>query len=174
MGNRPVLTRSSRERGSHSLHLFTALGFRLAGWFGGMEVVDESSVEKSHPTRSAVVRGGGGRAVFDCSKVNRIGEADVEARKKFHRSIRNPLWGDLGADDRTHHSAANLEIRPRANMRGNEADAEGGVCRDPAVYGWAIENTAINARCQAAVDRKIVKSPAAETRCFVIEGEGIP
>jgi hypothetical protein len=42
-----------------------------------MEVVNESSIEKTYPTRSAVVRGAGGRAVLDCSKVNRVGEADV-------------------------------------------------------------------------------------------------
>jgi len=49
--------------------------FRLAGWLSGMEVVDESSVEKTYPARCAVVRGAGGRAVLDCSKVNRVGEA---------------------------------------------------------------------------------------------------
>jgi hypothetical protein len=91
---------------------------------------------------------------------------------KLHRSIRNTLWGDPGVDDRTDHSTANLEIRPRANMRGNKADAEGGVRRDAAVCGWAIENTAINSRCQAAVE--VVKSPATETRCVGIEGEGAP
>lgn len=52
--------------------------FRLAGWFSGMEVVDETSIEKTYPTRCAVVRGAGGRAVLDCSKVNRVGEADIE------------------------------------------------------------------------------------------------
>ena len=153
-------------------HLFTALVFRLVGWLSEMEVLDESSIEKTYPTGSAVVRGGGGRAVLDCSKVNRVGEADVEAPKKLHRSIRNTLWGDPRVDDRTDHSTANLEIRARANTWGNKADAEGGVRRDATVCGWAIENTAINSRCQAAVDREVIKSPATETRCVGIEAEG--
>jgi hypothetical protein len=92
-----------------------------------MEVVDESSIEKTYPTGSAVFRGGGGRAVLDCSKVNRVGEADVEAPKKLHCSIRNTLWGDPRVDDRTDHSTANLEIRARANTRGNKADAASAV-----------------------------------------------
>jgi hypothetical protein len=107
--------------------------FRLAGWLSGMEVVDESSVEKTYPARCAVVRGAGGRAVLDCSKVNRVGEADVEAAKKLRRSIRNTLWGDPRVDDRTHHSTANLEIRPQANTCGNKTHAEGGVRRGAAV-----------------------------------------
>jgi hypothetical protein len=54
-----------------------------------MEVVDESSIEKGYPTRPAVVRGAGGRAVLDCSKVNRVGVADVEPAK-LHPSVHKP------------------------------------------------------------------------------------
>lgn len=91
-----------------------------------MEVVHESSIEKTYRTRCAVVRG---RAVLDCAKVNRVGEADVEAAKKLRRSIRNSLWSHPRVDDRTDHSTANLEIRPQANTRGNKADALGDVRR---------------------------------------------
>jgi hypothetical protein len=94
-----------------------------------MEVVHESSIEKTYPTRWAVVRGAGDRAPLDCSKVNTVGEADVEAAKKLRRPIRNTLWGEPRVEDRTNHSTANLEIRPQANTRGNKADAEGGVRR---------------------------------------------
>jgi hypothetical protein len=86
-------------------------------------VVDKSSIEKTYPTRCAVVRGGaGGRAVLDCSKVNRAGEVDVEAAEKLRHPIRNSLWSHPRVDDRTDHSAANLEIRPQAITRGNKAD----------------------------------------------------
>ena len=107
--------------------------FRLAGWLSGMEVVDQTSIEKTYRTRCAVVGGTGGRAVLDCSKVNRVGEADVEAAKKLRRSIRNTLGGKPGVADRTDHSAANLEVRPQADMRGDKADAEGDVRRGAAV-----------------------------------------
>jgi hypothetical protein len=89
-----------------------------------MEVVNESTLEKTYPTRWAVVRVAGGRAVLDRSKVNTVGEADVEAAKKLRRPIRNTLWGVPRVADRTDHSPANLEIRPQANTRGNKADAE--------------------------------------------------
>jgi hypothetical protein len=82
---------STCKRDLRYLHLFTALVFRPAGWLSGMEVIDESSIQKSYPTRCAIVRGSGSRAVLDCSKVNRVGEADVEAAKKLRRSIRNTL-----------------------------------------------------------------------------------
>ena len=98
-----------------------------------MEVVDKSGVEKTYPARCAVVRGAGGRAVLDCSKVNRVGEPDVEAAEKLCRSIRKTLWGEPRVADRTDHSTANLEIRPQAITRGNKADAEGDVCRGAAV-----------------------------------------
>ena len=111
--------------------LYTALGFRLAGWFSGSrtEVVHESSNEKTYSTRWAVVRDAGGRAPLDCAKVNTVGEADVEAAKKLCRPIRNTLWGEPRVADRTDHSTANLEIRPQANARGDKADPEGGVRR---------------------------------------------
>jgi hypothetical protein len=112
--------------------LFTALVFRLAG-FCGMEVVDESGIEKTYPARRAIVKGAGGRAPLDCSKVNTVGEADVEASKKLRRPIRNTLWGAPKVADRTDHSTANLEIRPQANTRGNKADAQGDVRRGAAV-----------------------------------------
>jgi hypothetical protein len=80
-------------------------------------VVHESGNEKPYPTRWAVVRGAGGRTPLDCSKVNTVGEADVEAAKKLRRPIRNTLWGEPRVGDRTDHSAANLEIRPQANTR---------------------------------------------------------
>jgi hypothetical protein len=98
-----------------------------------MEVVDESGIEKTYPARWAVVRDAGGRAPLDCSKVNTVGEADVEAAKKLRRPIRNPLWGEPRVADRTDHSTANLEIRPQANTRGNKADAEGDVRRGASV-----------------------------------------
>jgi hypothetical protein len=98
-----------------------------------MEAVDESSVEKTYPSRCAVVRDAGDRAPLDCSKVNRVGKADVEAAKKLRRSIRNTLWGDTVVADRTDDSTANLEIRPQAITRGNKADAEGDVRRCAAV-----------------------------------------
>ena len=96
-------------------------------------MVDESSIEKSYPTRCAVVRGAGGRAVLDRSKVNGVGEADVEAAEKLRSSIRNTLWSEPRVADRTDYSTANLEIRPQANTRGNKADAQGDVCRGAAV-----------------------------------------
>jgi hypothetical protein len=64
--------------GSYTLRR-AKLVFRLAGWLSGMEVVDGSSIEKTYPTRCVVVRGAGGPIVLDCSKVNRVGEADGRA-----------------------------------------------------------------------------------------------
>jgi hypothetical protein len=94
-----------------------------------MEVVHESGFEKTYSTRCVVVRHAGGRAPLDCPKVNTVGEADVEAAKKLRRSIRNTLWGVPRVDDRTDHSAANLEIRPQAIACGNKTDAQGDVRR---------------------------------------------
>jgi hypothetical protein len=71
-----------------TVSLFTALRFRLTDWFSVMEVVDESKIQKSHLARCAVARMSGSRAVLDCSKVNRVGEAAV---KKLRSSIRNAL-----------------------------------------------------------------------------------
>jgi hypothetical protein len=96
-------------------------------------MVDESSLEKTYPTRWVVVRYAGGRAPLNCAKVNRVGEADVEAAKKLRRPIRNTLRGIPRVADRTDHSTANLEIRPQSNTRGNKADAEGDVRRGAAV-----------------------------------------
>ncbi len=36
------------------IHLFNELMFRL-GWLSGMEVINESGIEKTYPTRSIVV-----------------------------------------------------------------------------------------------------------------------
>ncbi len=36
------------------IHLFNELMFPL-GWLSGMEVIDESGIEKTYPTRSIVV-----------------------------------------------------------------------------------------------------------------------
>jgi hypothetical protein len=109
------------------------LGFRIGGPGGGTEVVDESSIEKTYASGCVVARRACGRAPLDCSKVYRIGEADVEAAEKLGRPIRNALWSEPGIADRTDHSTANLEIRPQANTRGNKADAQGDVRRGAAV-----------------------------------------
>ena len=98
-----------------------------------MEVVDDSRIEKSYRTCCAVVRGTGRCTVLDCSKVNGVGDADVEAAKKLHRSIRKTPWVEPRIEDRTDHPTANLEIRPQANTCGNKADAEGDVRRGAAV-----------------------------------------
>jgi hypothetical protein len=73
-----------------------------------MEVVDQTSIEKTYRTRCAVVGGTGGRAVLDCSKVNRVGESDVEAAKKFRGSIGNSLCVGPRDEDRAHYSTSNL------------------------------------------------------------------
>ena len=129
----PLALRCACKTVMSRLPLFTVLVFRLAGWLSGMEVIDKSSIEKTDPTRSIVVRDAGGRAPLDCSKVNRVGEADIEAAKKLRRSIRNPLWSEPRVDDRTDHPTANLEIRPQANMCRKKADAKGDVRRGAAV-----------------------------------------
>jgi hypothetical protein len=73
-----------------------------------MEVADKTSIEKSYRTRCTVVGGAGRRAVLDCSEVNRVGESDVEAAKKFRGSIGNSLCVGPRDEDHAHYATSNL------------------------------------------------------------------